>query len=385
MKNLDLVKNKYKFLIIPAVIILAGIIMYFVNGGFNYDIEFMGGVKMEIAMDGNPDTEEIKNFLETETGLSPIIVQSTENGISIKTKAVEEKERAEEPADEAAVADETATTDEVAAADETATTDETAVADETATTDEIAAADETVTTDETAAADETATTDETAVADEATEETVLNHAKDENAAKIFEVLKAKYNLSDEALLSESSASASFGKQVQSKTLLFTFIAILCILAYIAFRFEWRSAVMSVIALVINILIMMAVYAISYTPLNTTFIAAMLTVIGYSINNTIVVFDRIRENMKNRNPKRGITVSTIVNNSIKESMGRTLNTTITTLITIVLLYIIGVTSIKEFAFPLIIGVLAGAYSSIFIASTFWANWKENALNAKKQRK
>lgn len=385
MKNLDLVKNKYKFLIIPAVIILAGIIMYFVNGGFNYDIEFMGGVKMEIAMDGNPDTEEIKNFLETETGLSPIIVQSTENGISIKTKAVEEKERAEEPADEAAAADETATTDEVAAADETATTDETAVADETATTDEIAAADETVTTDETAAADETATTDETAVADEATEETVLNHAKDENAAKIFEVLKAKYNLSDEALLSESSASASFGKQVQSKTLLFTFIAILCILAYIAFRFEWRSAVMSVIALVINILIMMAVYAISYTPLNTTFIAAMLTVIGYSINNTIVVFDRIRENMKNRNPKRGITVSTIVNNSIKESMGRTLNTTITTLITIVLLYIIGVTSIKEFAFPLIIGVLAGAYSSIFIASTFWANWKENALNAKKQRK
>lgn len=198
-------------------------------------------------------------------------------------------------------------------------------------------------------------------------------------------MKAKYNLSDEALLSESSASASFGKQVQSKTLLFTFIAILCILAYIAFRFEWRSAVMSVIALVINILIMMAVYAISYTPLNTTFIAAMLTVIGYSINNTIVVFDRIRENMKNRNPKRGITVSTIVNNSIKESMGRTLNTTITTLITIVLLYIIGVTSIKEFAFPLIIGVLAGAYSSIFIASTFWANWKENALNAKKQRK
>ena len=111
---------------------------------------------------------------------------------------------------------------------------------------------------------------------------------------------------------------------------------------------------------------------------------MLTVIGYSINNTIIVFDRIRENMKGRNEKRGITVPVIVNNSIKESMGRTINTTITTLITIVLLYVIGVTSVKEFAFPIIIGVIAGAYSSIFIATTFWATWKESALKAKAKK-
>lgn len=321
MKNVDLVKNKIKFLLIPAVIILVGIIMYFVNGGFNYDIEFIGGVKMEIAMDGAKNTEEIKAFLESETGISPIVVQTTEQGISIKTKAIEEKAKAEEKAE-----------------------------------------------------------------DEATEaSSVLNQAKDENAGKIFDALKTKYNLTDEALLSESSASASFGKQVQGKAFLFTAIAVLLILLYIAIRFEWRSAVMSVIALLINILVMMAVYAITYTPLNTTFIAAMLTVVGYSINNTIVVFDRIRENMKLRNPKRGITVSTVVNTSIWESMGRTINTTITTLITIVLLYVLGVTSVKEFAFPLIIGVIAGAYSSIFIASTFWASWKESAEEAKKNNK
>lgn len=308
MKNLDIVKNKVKFLIIPAVIILVGIIMYFVNSGFNYDIEFMGGVKMEIAWDNHPSTEEIRKHLEGATGISPIVVQTTENGISIKTKAVEEKAKEDEA--------------------------------------------------------------------------VLNSTKNENTEKIFEELKAKYSLTDEALLSESSASASFGKQVQGKAFLFTAIAVLCILLYIAFRFEWRSAVMSVIALIINILVMMAVYAIFYTPLNTTFIAAMLTVVGYSINNTIVVFDRIRENMKRVNAKRGITVSNVVNDSIKESMGRTLNTTITTLITIVLLYFIGVTSVKEFAFPLIIGVIAGAYSSIFIASTFWASWKEAAVEAKK---
>ena len=319
MKKFDIVKNRVKFLLIPAVIILVGVIMYFVNSGFNYDIEFIGGVKMEIAMDGDKNTEEIRDFLESETGISPIVVQTTENGISIKTKAVEEKAaKKEEKADNA-------------------------------------------------------------------EEAVLNQSKDENAGKIFEALKAKYDLTDEALLSESSASASFGKQVQGKAFLFTAIAVLLILLYIAIRFEWRSAVMSVVALLINILVMMAVYAITYTPLNTTFIAAMLTVVGYSINNTIVVFDRLRENMKLRNPKRGITVSTVVNTSIWESMGRTINTTITTLITIVLLYILGVTSVKEFAFPLIIGVIAGAYSSIFIASTFWASWKESAEEAKKNNK
>ena len=89
-------------------------------------------------------------------------------------------------------------------------------------------------------------------------------------------------------------------------MIYTIIALICILAYIAFRFEWRSAISAIIALAINLAVMMAVYTISYTPLNTTFIAAMLTVIGYSINNTIVVFDRIRENMKGYNPKKGDT-------------------------------------------------------------------------------
>ncbi len=297
MKTTDFVKNKIKYLIIPAVIVLLGVVMYFVNGGFNYDIEFMGGIKMQIAWENPASTEEVKAYLEEKTQVSPLVVQTTSGGISIKTKAVEEEKKNE----------------------------------------------------------------------------------------IFKALQEKYTLEDDALLSVSSASASFGSQVQRKAFLYTLIAVLCILIYIAIRFEWRSAIMAVIALIINILVMMAVYAIFYTPLNTTFIAAMLTVVGYSINNTIVVFDRIRENMKRLNVKRGITVSLLVNDSIKESMGRTINTTITTLITIVLLYFIGVAAVKEFAFPLIVGVIAGAYSSIFIASPFWASWKEAELEAKKIKK
>ena len=137
--------------------------------------------------------------------------------------------------------------------------------------------------------------------------------------------------------------------------------------------------MAVVALAINVVVMAAVYAITNIALNTTFIAAMLTIVGYSINNTIVIFDRIRENQKTRTKNE--TISQMVDRSIVETLGRTLNSTITTLITIVLIYILGVTTIKEFALPLIIGIVIGAYTSIFIASTFWAAWKESNMKAK----
>lgn len=299
MKTMNVTSNKVKYLILPLLIVIAGIVMYFVRGGFNFDIEFMGGIRMQVDMQGTFDNQEVSQYLEEKTGVTPIIVQKSGmdgTKATIKTQPIDESK------------------------------------------------------------------------------------KDE----IFQALKEKYSLTADSPMSVNSASASFGNQVQKKAFVFTLIAIICILAYIAIRFEWRSAIMAVLSLALNILVMMAVYAIFYTPLNTTFIAAMLTVIGYSINNTIVVFDRIRENMRGFNAKRSGTVSEVVNRSITESMGRTINTTITTLITIILLYIIGVTAIKEFAFPLIIGVIAGAYSSIFIASPFWAAWKEADIEAKKQK-
>ena len=154
------------------------------------------------------------------------------------------------------------------------------------------------------------------------------------------------------------------------------------LLYITVRFEFLSGVSAVAGLLHNILIMIGAYALFKLPVNNSFVAAVLTIVGYSINNTIVIFDRIRENMRGR--KKNVTIFDVVNRSISETMGRTINSTITTLITIVLIYILGVTTIKEFALPLIIGIIAGAYTSIFIASTFWATWKESAEEAKKVR-
>ena len=296
MKILNVTKNKMKTLLVPIAIIILGIIMYFVHGGFNFDVEFLGGIKMEIAMD-NVNTSEIKEYLEKETGVNPLIVQTTSSGVSIKTQPIDEETKNE----------------------------------------------------------------------------------------IFSLMKDKYSLNDDALMSVSSASASFGKQVQSKTLLFTLIAILCILAYIAIRFEWRSAITAVCALAINILVMFAVYAIFNISLNTTFIAAMLTVIGYSINDTIVIFDRIRENMRGYNRRKDGTISSLVDRSITECMGRTICTSITTLITILLLFIIGVTAVKEFALPLIIGITCGTFTSIFVATPFWGAWKDAEAEAKNVRK
>jgi len=128
--------------------------------------------------------------------------------------------------------------------------------------------------------------------------------------------------------------------------------------------------------------MLSVYAICKIPLSTTFIAAILTVLGYSINDTIVIFDRIRENTK-RSKKESATQ--ITEKSIWQSMTRTINTSITTLVTIVILYFMGATALKDFALPIIIGVICGSYTSIFVASPWWAAWSDVNYKAPKQKK
>lgn len=288
-------ENRWKFVLIPALIIVVGIVMYFVNGGFNFDVEFMGGSRMQVELNAEFDNDEVAALILDKTGANAKVQKSGDSATQavIKVQATENSE--------------------------------------------------------------------------------------ETKAQVMTALGEKYGITNDQLIEASTASASFGKEVQRKALTYTLLAILCILIYIAIRFEWRSAVMAVIALAINVIVMAAVYTITNIPLNTTFIAAMLTVVGYSINNTIIIFDRIRENMKAR--RKDNTITEIVNKSVKETLGRTINSTVTTLITIVLIYILGVNAIKEFALPLIVGIVAGAYTSIFIASSFWAVWKEAELKAR----
>ncbi len=158
------------------------------------------------------------------------------------------------------------------------------------------------------------------------------------------------------------------------------LASVLMLIYIAIRFDLNSGLAAVFGLLHDVLIMLSFMVIfrSVIQMNSSFIAAALTIVGYSINNTIVIFDRIRENAKKM---PNIPREEVTNISIKESLGRTICTTLTTLITIVALCILGVASIREFALPIIVGILSGVYSANMINGYVWAFLEEKRRSRK----
>ncbi len=158
------------------------------------------------------------------------------------------------------------------------------------------------------------------------------------------------------------------------------LAAALMLIYIAIRFDLNSGIAAVFGLLHDVLIMLSFMVIfrSVIQMNSSFIAAALTIVGYSINNTIVIFDRIRENAKKM---PNVAREEVTNTSIKESLGRTICTTVTTLITIVALCILGVASIREFALPIIVGILSGVYSANMINGYVWAFLEEKRRNRK----
>lgn len=198
-----------------------------------------------------------------------------------------------------------------------------------------------------------------------------NSLKDEQIKPMFNEIKDKYKLKDEDLLSRQRIGASVGKELRQKAILSLVIANIAMLIYVAIRFEFKFGLAAILALVHDILITISIYAIFQIPLNSSFIAAVLTIVGYSINDTIVVFDRIRENAKKYRRK---SAEEIANLSITETMRRSIFTALTTLFTITAVYIY-VPSVREFALPLMIGIVCGAYSSIFIASPLWTIFKK----------
>ncbi|MBU5677825.1 protein translocase subunit SecF [Alkaliphilus sp. MSJ-5] len=194
----------------------------------------------------------------------------------------------------------------------------------------------------------------------------------EKRTEIFEEFKKKYNLAEEDFLRADQFGPSVGKEIQGKALLSMVIASIGMLIYITIRFEFSFAISAIIALTHDVLIVLAMYSILRVPVNSPFVAAILTILGYSINDTIVIFDRIRENLKFM---KKADYTQVANDSISQTITRSINTSLTTLVTILALYILGVDQIREFALPLIIGVIAGTYSSVFIASPLWVMIKQ----------
>ena len=199
-------------------------------------------------------------------------------------------------------------------------------------------------------------------------------------------LVAKYPNMDKVDVSESFVGPVASSSLLRNAIWSVLAAAAAMLIYIALRFDLNMGGAAVLGIVHDVLIMLSfmVFARSFVQMNSTFVAAMLTIVGYSINNTIIIFDRIRENHR-KAAYASLPREEIVTISVKESLGRTINTTLTTLVTILALYILGVESIKEFALPIIVGIIAGVYSANLINGYIWAamtEWrKEHAAKAK----
>ena len=247
---------------------------------------------------------------------------------------------------------------------------------------EVEAAAEEEVSEETAEEAETEAEEEIAEEEEIVEETgtdlrvliVINDESSRVRAVLEEQMTAKYP--NFGFVSVDHVSAIAGHDLLSNAIKALLIAFACMLLYIAIRFDVFSGLAALFGLAHDVLVMcafMVFFRWAY-QVNSSFIAAILTIIGYSINNTIIVFDRIRETAK----KPGYSQRSrreIVEVSVANTLSRTINTSLTTLITLVALYAFGVSSIREFAFPLIVGMLAGTYSSVLLSGQVWAMWMD----------
>ena len=179
----------------------------------------------------------------------------------------------------------------------------------------------------------------------------------------------KTDVGDYQVLREEKVGATIGGELITNAVLALVVSWILIIAYVAYRFEWRFGVAAVLALIHDILIVLSVFSLTGRQVDSSFIAALLTIVGYSINDTIVIFDRIRENLK-LHFRRGGDIAKLVNTSILQTLTRSLYTVFTVLFTTMALYLFGGDTTKDFAFALLIGFACGCYSSIFIASPLW---------------
>ena len=187
---------------------------------------------------------------------------------------------------------------------------------------------------------------------------------------------------DEKLITSETISSVISSEMKSDTVIAVVVAIIFMLLYIRIRFkDLRFGLSSIIALLHDVLVVLAFYAVARVSVSNTFVACMLTIVGYSINATIVIFDRIRENMATMSHKDDL--KDVVDKSITQTMSRSIFTSLTTFIMVAVLYVLGVTSIRDFALPLMVGIVCGAYSSICLAGSLWYVFRQKFVPKKEK--
>ena len=217
----------------------------------------------------------------------------------------------------------------------------------------------------------TGETPEISVADNTKIVVRVGELSEEKAAELKTELAAQFKVDENANVETSYISGSVSNEMKVDAVVATLIATLCMLIYIWIRFrKLATGVSAVLALIHDVIAVLTVYVVASAliPVGSTFIACILTIVGYSINDTIVVFDRIRENRKKATSRTSL--AEVINKSITETLSRSINTSVTTFIMVFTLAVLGVDSIRQFAIPLIVGIISGCYSSICIASPLW---------------
>ena len=292
----DFIGKRKIWFIISLVVIIAGVAGYFIQGGFNFGIDFLGGSLIEVEFDQDTSVAQIRDILE-DTGYGSSIIQQTDtNKYIIRIKAEE----------------------------------------------------------------------------------IGKSLELDEKARILDALDDKIGI-DPVLLQERTVNPGFGSILIRNALIAIAISLAGILIYVWIRFEFRFGATAIVALIHDVLVTLGVYAILNREINTSTIAALLTIIGYSLNDTIVVFDRIRENTPQA---KSLGYSGVVNQSVNMTLSRSINTSLTTLFPIVLLLILGTTALKEFALALTVGIVSGTYSSIFFASPILVAWNNRFPKFKK---
>ena len=365
------VKNRKIFFAISIVAVVLSLICFVVRD-FNLDIEFVGGTELtfEVADETKIDEEQVKSAVSAIIGGKLSGVRSVNsNELVIRTTLVDED------VDYAAVNDGiVAKLLELYPEAVVGETDKRSVAftyveaeDAEKKLEEALA--EAYANDESFLDFEVAKNEEVENGYVVSYEvnTELNQLKN----RIADAVVAIYP--DAVQTGDATVSAEVSDSLKRTAIISAAVAIILMLIYIAIRFEGRASLAAIICLAHDIIIMLLAYNIFKIPVSSTIIAAILTILGYSINATIVIFDRIRENR--RNLSSSYTFEDAADSGIKSTIWRSLNTTITTLLTIGLIYILGVTSIKNFALPLIVGIISGVYSSVCLSGNIWVALKK----------
>ena len=215
----------------------------------------------------------------------------------------------------------------------------------------------------------------------------VGNAKEKISTQIVEIIKKNFpgNVNPETLIRlQEEVGPKIGEELKGKAILAIFWALLGIIIYIWWRFEFAFGVAAVIALFHDVMITVGIFSIAGKEISLPIVAALLTIVGYSLNDTIVVFDRIREDLK---IYRKESYGGVINHSINETLSRTIITSLTTFVVVLSLYIFGGTVIHDFAFAILIGVVVGTYSSIFVASPLMVehfNKRQKKLGSKGTR-